>query len=325
MMYNDGPFVPDDVEACKQSDFFVNWDLETGSMKKRLLKHSFSLLHVDHVDLNVKWNYKNVLSPYYRLYYIDEGEGFVYNEQQRLKLEPGYIYLIPSFTMCNLSCPSFLSQYFIQFFEESPDGISLFQNNRSLIKVQATGHDISNVKRLLEINPGRGIRRSDNPKVYEKNNFYREYQELNNLQSNAVYMETQGIILQLVSRFLNADRYPLDNPNTIPSKVLDTISYIQLNLKQPLTISFLAKRVNQNQDYFSRQFLRYTGERPLNFIHEKRIERAQYLIATTNMPFTEIASETGFDMLPYFSKIFKRVTGITPNKYRQQHQSVNTI
>ncbi|OQP58863.1 helix-turn-helix domain-containing protein [Niastella populi] len=294
-------------------------------MKKRLLKHSFSLLHVDHVDLNVKWNYKNVLSPYYRLYYIDEGEGFVYNEQQRLKLEPGYIYLIPSFTMCNLSCPSFLSQYFIQFFEESPDGISLFQNNRSLIKVQASHHDISNVKRLLEINPGRGIRRSDNPKVYEKNNFYREYQELNNLQSNAVYMETQGIILQLVSRFLNADRYPLNNPNTIPSKVLDTISYIQLNLKQSLTISFLAKRVNQNQDYFSRQFLRYTGERPLNFIHEKRIERAQYLIATTNMPFTEIASETGFDMLPYFSKIFKRVTGITPNKYRQQHQSVNTI
>jgi AraC-like DNA-binding protein len=292
-------------------------------MKKRLLKHSFSLLHVDHADLNVKWNYKNVLSPYYRLYYIDEGEGFVYNEQQRLKLEPGYIYLIPSFTMCNLSCPSFLSQYFIQFFEESPDGISLFQNNRSLIKVQATEHDISNVKRLLKINPGRGIRRSDNPKVYEKNNFYREYQELNNLQSDAIYMETQGIILQLVSRFLNADRYPLDHPNTIPSKVLDTVSYIQLNLKQPLTIAFLAKRVNQNQDYFSRQFLQYTGERPLHFIHEKRIERAQYLIATTNMPFAEIASETGFDMLPYFSKIFKRVTGITPNKYRQQHQSVH--
>jgi AraC-like DNA-binding protein len=294
-------------------------------MKIRLLKHSFSLLHVDHVDLNSKWNYKHVISPYYRLYYIDEGEGYVYNEQQRLKLEPGFIYLIPSFTMCNLSCPSYLSQYFIQFFEESPHGISLFQHDRSLMKIQATDHDISNFKRLLQINPGRGINRSDNPKVYEKNSFYREYQELNNLQSDASYMETQGIILQLVSRFLNTGRHSANHPQIIPSKVLDTISFIQLNLKQPLTIAELAKRVNQNQDYFSRQFLQYTGERPLHYIHEKRIERAQYLIATTNLSFTEIAAETGFETLPYFSRIFKKVTGSTPNKYRQQHQSVNTI
>jgi len=294
-------------------------------MKIRLLKHSLSLLHVDHVHLDMKWNYKHVISPYYRLYYIDEGEGVIYSEQQKLKLEPGYIYLIPSFTLCNLRCPSFLSQYFIQFFEESPDGISLFHNKRSLLKVAATSHDIENIKRILEINPGRGINRSDNPKVYEKNVYYREYQQLNNLQSDAAYMETQGILLQLVSRFLSTDSSPSTPPHTIPSKVLDSISYIQLNLKETITIASLAKRVNQNQDYFSRQFLQYTGERPLHYIHEKRIERAQYLIATTNMPYADIATETGFENLPYFSRIFKKITGITPNKYRQQHQSVNTI
>jgi AraC-like DNA-binding protein len=294
-------------------------------MKKRLLKHSLSLLHVDHVHLDMKWNYKHVISPYYRLYYIDEGEGFIYNEQEQLKLEPGYIYLIPSFTLCNLRCPSFLSQYFIQFFEDSPDGISLFHNKRSLLQAPATNHDINNVKRILEINPGRGINRSNDPKVYEKNVYYREYQELNNLQSDAVYMETQGILLQLVSRFLNTNSNPSNHPHTIPSKVLDTMSYIQLNLKEALTIASLAKRVNQNHDYFSRQFLQYTGERPLHYIHEKRIERAQYLIATTNMPYADIATETGFENLPYFSRIFKKITGITPNKYRQKHQSVNTI
>jgi len=294
-------------------------------MKIRLLKHSFLLLHVDHVHLDMKWDYKHVISPYYRLYYIDEGEGFVYNEQHKLKLEPGYIYLIPSFTLCNLRCPSFLSQYFIQFFEESPDGISLFQNKRSLLKVPATTHDIDNIKRILEINPGRGINRSDNPKVYEKNVYYREYQQLNNLQNDAAYIETQGIILQLVSRFLSTESSQTTPSSTIPSKVLDSISYIQLNLKETITIASLAKRVNQNQDYFSRQFLQYTGERPLHYIHEKRIERAQYLIATTDMPYADIATETGFENLPYFSRIFKKITGITPNKYRQQHQSVNSI
>ena len=294
-------------------------------MNKRLLKHSFSLLHVDHVNLNQKWNYRNVISPYYRLYYIDEGEGFISNGQKKLKLEPGYIYIIPSFTLCSLYCPSRLSQYFIQFFEESPDGISLFHNNRTLIKTPASELDIANFKRMLQINPGRGINRSDNPKVYEKNDYYKEYQELNNKQSDSVYLETQGIILQLLSRFLASKQSPLKHAQTIPSKVLDAMSYIQMNLNQPLTIAHLAQRANQHQDYFSRQFLQYCGERPLNYIHEKKIERAQYLITTTNMIYTDIAAETGFSSLPHFSKIFKKVTGMTPDNYRKQHHSVNTI
>src|SRR5262249_18727327 len=100
----------------------------------KLSKYSFSLLHVDHVKLDRKWNYSHVISPYYRLYFIDEGEGFISNADKTLKLEAGYIYCIPSFTLCHLRCPGYLSQYFIQFFEESPDGISLFHNSRSLMK-----------------------------------------------------------------------------------------------------------------------------------------------------------------------------------------------
>ncbi|MBS1565511.1 MAG: helix-turn-helix transcriptional regulator, partial [Bacteroidetes bacterium] len=265
----------------------------------------------------------NVISPYYRLYYIDKGEGLVYNAQQRLKLEAGFIYIIPSFTLCTLKCPVYLSQYFIQFFEESPDGISLFQHNRNLLKIAASVVDIANFKRLLEINPGRGINRSDNPKVYEKNVYYKEYQDLNNRQNIADYLETQGIIMQLVSRFLVRKRFRQNTPQAIPSKVLDTISYIQLNLKEPLKIAQLAKRVNQHQDYFSRNFMQYTGERPLQFIHQKRIERAQLLITTTDLPYAAIAAETGFDQLSHFSRVFKKVTGTTPDTYRKQQQMMN--
>lgn len=79
------------------------------------------------------------------------------------------MYIIPSFTICNLHCPNYLSQYFIHFFEESPDGISLFYNKRAPQKMLANEIDIALFKRLLSINPGRGILRSQNPKVYEKN------------------------------------------------------------------------------------------------------------------------------------------------------------
>ncbi|MFD2162385.1 helix-turn-helix domain-containing protein [Paradesertivirga mongoliensis] len=291
-------------------------------MAKRVLKHSFSLLHIDYVKLNSKWNYSNIISPYYRLYYIDEGEGLISGEKDRILLEPGYLYLIPSFTLCSLNCQFYLSQYFIQFFEESVAGISLFANNRTVMKVQAMSQDVESLKRILEINPGRGINRSNDPKVYEKNIYYREYQELNNLQSMSAYMETQGIILQLISRFLTDQTFKPSNITSIPSKVLEAVSYIHLNLKENLSVMHLAERANQHPDYFSRIFQQATGERPINFIHEKRIERAQYLLTTTNMPYDEIAAKTGFETTPYFSRIFKKVTGMTPGQYRQQNRSV---
>jgi YesN/AraC family two-component response regulator len=50
----------------------------------------------------------------------------------------------------------------------------------------------------------------------------------------------------------------------------------------------------------------------------KRIERAQYLITTTNLSYIEIAEETGFENVSYFSKIFKKVTSLTPGQYKQQ-------
>ena len=288
-------------------------------MSKNIFKYSFSLLHVDYVKLNHNWNYNNVISPYYRLYYIDDGIGFISDSSNRLTLEPGFLYLIPSFTICNLNCEAYLSQYFIQFFEESPDGISLFTNNRSVMKFAATEIDIILVKRLLQSNPGRGINRSDNPKVYEKEAYYKEYRSLNDEMKTHLKFENQGILLQLISIFLSSNGFKSNNSQSAPSKILDTMSYVQLHLDENLTVAQLAKRVNQNQDYFSKQFQIHTGQRPLNYIHEKKIERAQYLIATTDKTFLEIAMDTGFSNLPHFSKLFKQIVSLTPGEYRHQN------
>jgi len=289
-------------------------------MGKTLLGYNFSLLHIDYVKLNKKWNYTNVISPYFRVYYIDEGEGFISSKQERIKLEQGYFYIVPSFTLCHLFCKVYLSQYFIHFFEESAEGISLFESNRKVIKVQARDTDITNFKRLLEINPGRGINRSDNPKDYEKHAYYKSYQELNKTVSDAVYFETQGIVLQLISRFLDSRRFKNKRLAPIPSKILEATRYIQVNLKENLTVNYLADRANLHQDYFSRLFLKYTGQRPLSYVHEKRIERAQYLIATTDLSYTEIAEKIGFENLSHFSKIFKKVTSLTPGEYKKQNR-----
>ncbi|MBO9620470.1 MAG: helix-turn-helix transcriptional regulator [Niabella sp.] len=294
-------------------------------MTRRTLKHSFSLLHVDAVKLGRHWDFSNVLSPYSRIYFIDEGEGYVSTAGGKQMLEAGHLYLIPSFTLCNLKCSKFLSQYFIHFFEDSRDGISLFQNNRKCLKIKAAQKDISNIKRLLEMNPNRKIYRSDNPKVYEQNAYYKEYQALNSKQSDADFMETQGVLLQLISSFLNSKEFEHRNTGDIPSKVLYAINYIQINLHEKLSVADLSKKTCLQGDYFSRIFYQHTGSRPLNYIQSKRIERAQYLIATTNMSFSEIAQDTGFENLPHFFRLFKKITNLTPREYAHQNKLLSAI
>jgi len=286
-------------------------------MIRKTLRHSLSLLNVDYVKLDRKWNYKNVISPYHRIYYIDEGEGELSDPEKSLKLEPGYLYIIPHYTLCNLVCPEYLSQYFVQFFEEYPEGDSIFPANLSILKVKANELDILHFQRLIEINPGRGINRSDNPQVYEKNVYYKEYQQLNNTQNLSVFLETQGILLLLISRFTLPEAYHKKDIRQIPIKILDAMRFIMVNLHQPLSVNSLSDRVNQNSEYFSRLFEQHTGTRPLAYIIEKRIERAQHIIATSHASYSEIAELTGFKSLSNFSRTFKKITTMSPRQYRQ--------
>ena len=289
-------------------------------MNNLTYRSTFALLNTDLVDLDKSWNYQNVISTFYRLYLINDGEGSLYNASENIVLEKGYLYLIPSFTYFNTRCTGSLKQYYLHFMEDAQTGASLFASNRNLLKVKAGGVDMENFKRLTALNPNRGLQRSHNPKTYEKLPVQQNSIDLNNNSPIAVYTETQGIILQLLSRFLVSECFKPDQNKIIHSKILDAINYIQTNLQANITVTELAERANQNADHFSRLFLENTGERPLVYIRHKRIERAQVLINTTNYSLSEIAIETGFESLAYFSNMFKKVVGMAPGKYKDNSQ-----
>lgn len=288
-------------------------------MNTNILKSSFTLLNTDYVQLNKSWHYKNVKSIFYRLYYIDDGEGKLYNDTNTVILEKGFLYLIPSFTTCNYECKNKLGQYYISMMEASVDGISLFAANRKIFKQSASEEDINCMKRILLLNPNRAIKTSYNPKDYEKSDILRSYQDMNNLVSASVFMETCGLLLQLLSRFMMAENFHIAERKMIHPKILDAINFIQNNLLFNITVEGLAQRANQHPDYFSRLFLQNTGERPLTYVQLKRVEQAQLLLITTDLPFYKIAEETGFESLSYLARIFRNHTGQTLSDYKRQN------
>lgn len=280
-------------------------------------KSTFSLLNADYVQLNKNWNYRNVISPFHRIYLIDGGNGSLGDADRAHVLEKGYLYLVPSFTLCDHHCPRHLSQFYLHVLEENTDGSSLFASNRKIHKIESIPEDLIRFKKILQLNPGRDLRRTDNPREYEKQPTLAGFQKRNNLIPLSDYIETKGLILEMIARFLRSESFKLSEAKKIPSKILDSVNYILTNLQSNITVEYLSDRASYNSNYFSRIFTSYTGERPLTYVQKKRIERAQYLIITTNLSLSDIAMESGFESLSYFSRSFKEVTGQTPTQYKK--------
>lgn len=95
-----------------------------------------------------------------------------------------------------------------------------------------------------------------------------------------------------------------------------TIEYVQRNLRMPLTRAELARQAGLSLHRFAHLFQEQVGKSPRQFIEEERIKLAKHLIETTTASFSEIAADTGYPNLFYFSQRFKTACGMSPSTFR---------
>ncbi len=100
--------------------------------------------------------------------------------------------------------------------------------------------------------------------------------------------------------------------------VKKTIDYILLNLGEPLTQKQIAKEIHVNPSYLSRKFKEETGRNITEFINKKRVEEAKLYLKRGSIAVTDIAFLVGFNDLNYFSKVFKKLTLLTPTQYMKE-------
>ena len=87
---------------------------------------------------------------------------------------------------------------------------------------------------------------------------------------------------------------------------------------QPIDFAALARSLGVSYTTFRRSFKQQTGVAPARFQNTIRLNRARHLLASTELSVSEIADQTGFDTVFYFSRAFKKKTGATPKAYRAQ-------
>jgi len=99
-------------------------------------------------------------------------------------------------------------------------------------------------------------------------------------------------------------------------RIKRVIDYMVRSLGENLTIEALARHANLSVSHFACVFKHRTGFPALDYFARLKMQRACFLLDTTNLPVKAIASELGFDDPLYFSRRFRRVHDCSPVQYR---------
>ena len=124
-------------------------------------------------------------------------------------------------------------------------------------------------------------------------------------------------IYKIFTELLNPQSAKTKGEISYEDSVHKVKEYIAENLNENLTIKELAKSVNMSSSHFSRVFKQQTGFSPYDYILISRINRAKYLLQTTNMTIASVAYEVGFNSESNFIYYFTENEGISPGKFRK--------
>lgn len=263
------------------------------------------------------WNWKNVSSPFTRLYYVTEGTAKIHLPTTTKDLRLNHLYLIPAFTKHSYQCDSHFSHYYLHIYEDVDSGVGFLEEWDFPTEVPATFLDLELFRRLCDINPNMALKYSD-PANYDNNSNLIQNIVKNKQRTFCDRVESRGIVYQLLSRFLKNTKSKFDvNDN----RIQQTLTYIRKNIYAPIEIDDLSRISCLSRDHFIRLFKKEVGSTPLQYINQKKIEKAQLILVTDDMPVKNIAYKLAFEDHSYFNRLFKKVIGISPLDYRHIHKN----
>lgn len=262
---------------------------------------------------NADWNWKNVNSPFTRLYYVTEGSAQIELPDGIYTLSPKHMYFIPAFTIHTNICKSNFVHYYLHIYEDHYSDNDWLDHWKFPVEIEATDLDLALFKRLCEINPHMTLQKSD-PTTYDNIPTLMQNLIKNRQRAFCDKVESRGIVFQLLSRFFKQGQSKIEMED---NRIAKTVLYIRKHLNEAIELEKLAEISCLSKDHFIRLFKKELGTTPLQYINQKKIEKAQLLLITEELAVKEIAFQLAFDDYSYFNRLFKKTTGVTPQEYRR--------
>ncbi len=110
---------------------------------------------------------------------------------------------------------------------------------------------------------------------------------------------------------------PTEEESNVPRRLQYLIDYIKDKLAIDISLGDIADHSELSQATVNRLFREHLGTSTMNFIHQKKIERAKHLLLVTDLPVSDIGPHIGINDVYYFSRFFKKMTGYSPSEFRR--------
>jgi AraC-like DNA-binding protein len=105
-----------------------------------------------------------------------------------------------------------------------------------------------------------------------------------------------------------------------PFQARKLVEHIDAHLAERITLRQLARMAGLSTGHFSRAFKQTFGVPTHAYLIRRRVERAQSVMLSTQLPLSEVALACGLSDQAHFTRMFRRIVGETPNVWRRAHR-----
>jgi AraC-like DNA-binding protein len=141
------------------------------------------------------------------------------------------------------------------------------------------------------------------------------------LQRPGYPVKAVGIFYELVARIEELTSGSADARSTYPETVRNAMTYLSENHAYPYRAAETAAAVNVSPSHLRALFEKWVGESPRRFQTRYRISRACRLLRDQQLSISEAAMEVGYDDVRHFSRVFKRMIGVSPSQFVRDQET----
>lgn len=112
-------------------------------------------------------------------------------------------------------------------------------------------------------------------------------------------------------------RHTSDDKKSVRLVMKKACDYAEKHYMEEISLTKIAEYVGLSVSHFSALFKQHTDDSFVNYLHRIRVRRAKELLLEPDLKIYQVAEIVGFSSVPYFNRVFKNVTGWSPNEYRK--------
>lgn len=249
-----------------------------------------------------------------QLTYVLAGKGVIEKNGRRYELSPGSLFFFMPYQRYGFICPDPNFEIVIALFDIAPSvpGIPIQQRFKERNK---WAYDLKFPRGVslplhLALEPGGQVEALAKEMV-------QAYGHDNPLGRYRAKVLLQRMLLTAMDHEVREADGQQAGMTAAQWRIETTLTYILKHAAEPLSIPQLASQADLSVSHFIRMFKLWTGQTPADYIHYQRIENAKRLLSDGRLSVKQIARRVGYQDPFHFSRVFRRVEGLSPTAYRQ--------